>query len=73
MEDKERPNETSLLPTLRAITFFETVCYYFSKKMSLKLPDSFRNKKHILLILSMCRCSAIQIQEIVCYDGVREA
>lgn len=52
MEDTESPNETSLLPTLRAITCFETFCYNFYKKRSLKLPDSIRNRKHILLILS---------------------
>lgn len=63
----ESSNETSLLPTLRTITCFKTICCYFCKKMFLKFPDWIGNRQHILMILSMCKSSAIQIQEIVCY------
>lgn len=52
------------LPSLRTITYFEIIYCYFCKKMYPKLPDWTGNRKHILLLLSVCKSATIQIQKI---------
>lgn len=42
----ENLNETFLLPSLRAITCFKTICCYFCRKMSLRLPNWIGNRAH---------------------------